>query len=339
MTAPAESPLPPWLEAALACPACRGPVMRTGGGWSCAACPRTFPVRLGLPDFRLEPDPYISIEDELAKTRRVLEGAEGFGWRALVERYYAITPENPPGLHRRYVRAMEGAVARGAGLVDRLATRLDGPPGGTLLDLGCGTCGLTAAAAARWPRVVGVDVALRWMAIGRRRLEEAGVAAPLLLANAESLPFRGGTFEAVVADAVLEHARRPADMVEETLRILSPGGPFLLTTNNRYGILPEPHVRLWGFGLLPRRWMAPVARRVRRTPYRARLLSRGEIERLLAGRGRVALPDFAPGALGPGRERARRWWERLRGFGPTRAALRRISPLFYVEGRKPRSKS
>ena len=116
-------------------------------------------------------------------------------------------------------------------------------------------------------------------------------------------------------------------------------GPFLLTTHNRYGLLPEPHVRLWGFGFLPRRWMEPVARRVRRTPYRARLLSRRELGRLLAGRGRVALPSLAPGALGPGRERVRRWWERLRRFPPTRAALRRVSPLFYLEGRKPRSQS
>lgn len=331
--------LPDWLEERLACPACGGPVAPAPGGRCCGSCGRSFPDRFGIPDFRLEPDPYISFEDEEAKVRRVLEGAEGAGWRELVERYYTITPENPPSLHRRYVRSMEAAFARAEGLLDRLERRFPDAPRTALLDLGCGTCGLTIAAAGRWPRTVGVDVALRWIAIGHRRQEEEGIEAPLLLANAEALPLHEGAVGAVVADAVLEHARRSRDLLDETLRVLAPGGGYLLTTNNRWSALPEPHVRIWGFGLLPRRWMEPAARRLRRTPYRARLHSPLELARVVAGRGRVTLPELAPGSLGPGRERARRAWEALRRFPPTRAVLRLVAPLFYIEGEKPRSQS
>ena len=331
--------MPDWLAGILACPRCRGPVERQSAGHRCVGCGRVFPDRFGIPDFRIERDPYIGVRDEEAKVGRLLEGMEGAGWRELVRRYYAMTPENPPQLHRRYARAMERSVARGGALLDRLARLHPGAPTGAILDLGCGTAGLTSVAAGRGSRVVGVDVALRWIVIGRRRLAEEDVRAPLLLAGAEALPFRDAAFDAVVADAVLEHVGQSAVMMDETIRVLAPGGGFLFTTNNRFSLLPEPHVRLWGFGFLPRRWMAPVARRLRRTPYQARLHGRGELTRLLGGRGRVVLPELAPGELGPDREPLRRAWERLRRFPPSRALLSRFGPLLYLEGRKPASQS
>ncbi|MGH7570240.1 MAG: methyltransferase domain-containing protein [Gemmatimonadota bacterium] len=333
------SDAPAWLASLLACPRCRAPLEREGSDHRCAGCGRVYPERFGIPDFRLEPDPHIGVREEEAKVRRLHAGAEGAGWRELVARYYAMTPENPPELHRRYVRSMERSVARGGGLLDRLTRAFPESRAGALLDLGCGTAGLAAAAAGRWSRVVGVDVALRWIVIGRQRLVEEGVRVPLLLANAEALPFREGAFDAVVADAVLEHVRRSAAMVDEAIRVLAPGGPFLFSTNNRYSLLPEPHVRLWGFGFLPRRWMEPVARGLRKTPYRAWLHGPSELTRVLGGRGRVALPDFAPGELGPDRERLRRIWERLRRFPPSRVLLSRFAPILYVEGRKPPSQS
>lgn len=333
------SDAPAWLAELLACPRCRAPVEREGRVHRCPGCGHAYPERFGILDFRLEPDPYIGIREEEAKVRRLLAGAEGAGWRELVARYYTMTPENPPELHRRYVGALERSVARGAGLVDRLTRRFPESGAGAFLDLGCGTAGLAAAAAGRWSRVVGVDVALRWLVIGRQRLVEEGVRAPLLLANAEALPFRRGVFDAVGADGVLEHVRRSEGMMDEAIRVLAPGGAFLLTTNNRYSLLPEPHVRLWGFGFLPRRWMEPVARRLRRTPYRARLHGRSELRRLVGGRGRIVVPGFAPGELGPEREPVRRIWELLRRFPPTRSLLFRFGPIFYVEGRKPPSQS
>ena len=52
---------------AFVCPACRGPVAREADAYVCAACPRRYPIVLGIPDFRLRPDPWISIEDDRAK--------------------------------------------------------------------------------------------------------------------------------------------------------------------------------------------------------------------------------------------------------------------------------
>jgi SAM-dependent methyltransferase len=66
----------------------------------------------------------------------------------------------------------------------------------------------------------------------------------VLRANAEALPFRDGTFDAVVATEVLEHLDEPRKLFQEASRILRPNGRFLLTTPNREA-LPYRILRLF----------------------------------------------------------------------------------------------
>jgi SAM-dependent methyltransferase len=294
---------------------------------------REFPVRFGIPDFRLEPDPYISIDREITKTLALTAGG-ALSFRELLTAYYRLSPENPPELHRHYVAAMEAAVGRGAALLRKLERRFPTLNCDSLLDVGCGTAGMTAAAARRCEQVVGVDVALRWLVIGRQRLVEEQIDAPLICANAEWLPFKPESFSAVVADAALEHVRDSVRMRDEIDRVLKVPGAFFLTTNNRYSILPEPHVHLWGFGLLPRRWMESVAWRVRKTPYKTRLHSRAELKHLFKGHGELLLPYFEEKELGARGERLRKWWDRIRQVGLLRFLLRGVVPQYFIAGRK-----
>lgn len=325
--------IPDWLDSMLCCPVCHGEVTKASNAYICMDCGKAYPVRYGIPDFRLAPDPYISIEAEIAKIERLLS-EPGLGFRALLSAYYVLSPENPPQLNHHYIAAMEGAVYRGAALLRKLQSRHPGGARGTFLDLGAGTAGLTAAATSRYARVVGVDVALRWLLMGRQRLAELGVEAPLICANAESLPFRSERFDAVVADAVLEHVRDSGMMRDHALRVLAPNGAFLFTTNNRYSILPEPHVRLLGFGLLPRKAMEWVAMKVRKTPYRVRLHSRRELRRLFKGVGSVELPSYEPGELGARNERLRRIWERMERLPAVSLVVGGVVPQYFISGRK-----
>ena len=301
--------VPEWLAARLVCPSCKGSLTVTGAGWSCRQCNKDYPVRRGIPDFRLAPDPYISIEDELVKIEKLFTGPKK-SFRELLSAYYVLSPENPPSLNRHYVGAMEAAVSRGRGVLRRHNSLFPSGEAGTLLDLGCGTAGLLVPAAEFFRRSVGADVALRWLLMGRERLREHGIEAPLICANAESLPFADSTFDAVVADAVLEHVRDVPAMRDETFRTLAPEGTFFFITNNRYSIMPEPHVHIPGFGLLPRAAMARVAWVVRKTPYRARLLSLRELRRVFRHVARITLPAYGPGELGQQNELLRRVWER-----------------------------
>jgi ubiquinone/menaquinone biosynthesis C-methylase UbiE/uncharacterized protein YbaR (Trm112 family) len=321
-----------WLEDLLVCPACASIVSRFDDAFTCSSCRRHYPVRYGIPDFRIAPDPYISIADEIRK----IEGfsAPGRSFVEMVKAYYELTPESPPELHSHYIAAMDAAVVRGAALIRKLQARFPAAGRHALLDVGCGTAGMSIAASAEYEHVVGIDVALRWLVMGKARLEEAGISLPLICANAEALPFRSGSFDAVVADAVLEHVRSSARMRDEAIRVLAPHGAYFFTTNNRYSILPEPHVRILGFGLLPRRFMEPVARKVRRTPYRTRLHSRRELLKLFKGKGDVLLPAYEEGELGGRHERVRRIWEKLRSVPVARALLARVVPQYFVAGQR-----
>src|SRR5206468_11846905 len=51
-------------------------------------------------------------------------------------------------------------------------------------------------------------------------------------ADAESLPLRDESFDAVVATEVLEPLDEPGRMLSEARRVLRPGGQFFMTTPN-----------------------------------------------------------------------------------------------------------
>ncbi|MFN2602137.1 MAG: methyltransferase domain-containing protein [Gemmatimonadaceae bacterium] len=322
----------PWLDELLACPACAKSLVRDDRSYHCAACERYYPIRFGIADFRLAPDPYISIDDEVKKIERFSSPHRSFA--ESVKKYYELTPESPSELHRHYLAAMDASVSRGAGILRKVRGRHPDLGRENLLDLGCGTCGMSIAAAREYTRVVGVDVALRWLVMASLRLEEEGIALPLVCANAESLPFKENVFDVVVSDAVLEHARDSTRMRDETIRVLNHGGAFFFTTNNRFSVLPEPHVRILGFGLLPRRVMERAAKAVRRTPYRARLHSRRELRRIFDGKGSVLLPSFEAGELGPQNERARKLWDRLRAIPGIATILGPFVPQYFITGAK-----
>lgn len=328
--------MPQWIEPLIVCPACRGEVEAGAGLFRCLACAAAYPVRYGIPDFRLWPDPYISVAAELTKIEKLLAPA-GASFRELLTRYYSLSPENPPELNVHYIAAMERSVTRGAALIRKLHEAAPKLSNDRFLDLGCGTAGLAVAATKEFREVAGVDVALRWLVIGRQRLNETGADArrvPLICANAEALPFRSATFTAVIGDAVIEHVRDSARMRDETIRVLAGDGAFFFTTNNRFSILPEPHVRILGFGLLPRRWMEKAALVVRKTPYKTRLHSRRELRGLFGSVGRVELPVYEPGELGPRNERARRIWDVIRRVPPIRWLLGPLVPQYFISGRK-----
>ena len=322
----------PWLDDLLACPACAKSLVRNDRSYHCTACDRYYPIRFGIPDFRLAPDPYISIDDEVEKIERFSSPRRSFA--ESVKKYYELTPESPPELHSHYLAAMEASVNRGAGILRNIRAKHPALGREKLLDLGCGTCGMSVAAAREYKRVVGADVALRWLVMASLRLEQEGVAVPLICANAESLPFKENVFDAVVSDAVLEHVRDSTQMRDETIRVLNHRGAFFFTTNNRFSVLPEPHVRILGFGLLPRKVMEPVAKIIRRTPYRTRLHSRRELRRVFDGTGSVLLPSFEAGELGPRHERVRKLWDRLRSIPGVATILGPFVPQYFITGEK-----
>jgi len=102
--------------------------------------------------------------------------------------------------------------------VAKLATKVDG----RLLDVGCdgGTLTEKVAGRARPERVVGVDISAKSLAYTITRRPQFDVA----VGDAEDLPFRDGTFEAIFCSEVMEHLENPDKMLSEVRRCLTPGG-------------------------------------------------------------------------------------------------------------------
>ena len=234
-------------DLAFVCPQCKGEIRNLPAAFHCPACLLDFPIICGIPDFRLQPDPYISLEADRAKGLHLWEAGQSRTFAQMLDYYYSITPEDPADLAVHWIAhaLVEVTIARDYLTESNLK-------GYSLLDIGCSTGGMVAAARDRFSLAVGVDCAFRWLVIGQLRLRELGVTAQLICANAEALPFANNQFDAVTAVDVIEHARDAAAMLRESRRTLRPQGELIGYTNNRYAPLPDPQVGLWCVGWLPK---------------------------------------------------------------------------------------
>jgi SAM-dependent methyltransferase len=327
------------------CPRCRGALEEadTEAAWACRGCGEAYPVVAGIPDLRVAPDPYIGFEADREKAKGLDRASPGRGFEELIDYYYAHTSVVPPQDAALYKRGLLAAESRARGALDNWQRHsLGAPARGAMLDLGCGTGPMLVAASGWFDRSVGIDIALRWLVVGKKRLEEAGVAAPLICACAEALPFPEGTLDVVAADSVIEHCRSPEDAAGEVARVLVPGGNWWLATPNRFSVGPDPHTGLIGGSMLPKGITAWYVRRKGGIPPKRRLFGLGTLKRLLNGAGFERTRVFVPGIP---REQKRHFkgtmklaisgYEAVRRTPVVRSVLYAFGPLLYaVAGRR-----
>lgn len=329
----------PQVDSALgyACPRCHGALASTPTAYACNACQSVFPVIMGIPDFRLLPDPWIGMVDDRDKAQRLVERTRGASLEAMVRAYWAMTPGTPDSLASRFVEHVIGAERRSREWLATIdsATRVDG----AWLDLGTGTGDLAVVVAEQGIRAVGIDIAMRWLVVAKRRAELAGASVDFVCCNAEHLPFADSSFARVASVGTLEHCIDASRALGESRRVLVAGGDARVRTVNRYTIMPEPHVGVWGVGYVPRR-MADryVQWRSGQRYEHHRPLSSRELRSGLRSAGfRDVRVDAAPmlsserarlGALGW----ASAGYDRARTTPIARGALRVIAPLLEASG-------
>jgi ubiquinone/menaquinone biosynthesis methyltransferase len=103
-----------------------------------------------------------------------------------------------------------------------------------VLDLASGTGDLAFAAAARAPRVVGLDVTLRMLQLARIKQSSRAVAnVRFVTGDMVMLPFVDGRFTVVTTGYGLRNVPDLSGSVREIRRVLAPGGRLLSLDFNR----------------------------------------------------------------------------------------------------------
>jgi SAM-dependent methyltransferase len=98
------------------------------------------------------------------------------------------------------------------------------PPGGSWLDVGCGTGALaqTVLALAAPSEVLGIDPSPAYVAFARSRANDPRVRFEV--GDAQALQAASATFDAVVSGLVLNFVPEPDRAVSEMVRVARPGG-------------------------------------------------------------------------------------------------------------------
>jgi len=110
-------------------------------------------------------------------------------------------------------------------------------PEARVLEVGCGSGGLLRRLAVQARLVVGVDLSEEGLRLARVRIPDASCTL-LIRAGATALPFEAASFDAVVAQHLLEHLPDPIEGIREWRRVLRPGGLLALVTPN--ALFPDP---------------------------------------------------------------------------------------------------
>ena len=322
------------LTTYLCCPLCRGGLVRLPEAYECLPCRRAYPIVCGIPDFRVSTLAHFDPTADLETAGLLMEEEPLLDFEALLHLYYKLHPEPTDELHEIHLAHLAGEQDQAQTALDLIEGQRPFVAGDLVLEVGCGLGHYLATAADRVEHVVGVDLSVAFLVLARKRLGGRGL---LVAAEAEHLPFRDGTYAAVIAADVLEHLADQRRSLEEIGRVLSPGGSLFLSTPNRYSLAPEPHVALWGVGFLPRTWASRyVERRIGRS-YRVLLLSSYAIRQLLRrtfpGSARLLLPGLSARQLehfSPLKRRLARAYLTLRHLPLVRNFFYLFGPFFHI---------
>ena len=127
-------------------------------------------------------------------------------------------------------------------------------PGQRVLDVAGGTADLAIRFARRvgaTGEVVLTDINSAMLALGRDRMLDAGIVAPAVQCDAESLPFPDSHFDCVSVAFGLRNMTHKDRALAEMFRVLRPGGRLLVLEFSRVWQALQPLYDAYSFRVLP----------------------------------------------------------------------------------------
>jgi 2-polyprenyl-3-methyl-5-hydroxy-6-metoxy-1,4-benzoquinol methylase len=263
------------------CPKCHGKLVKSASQLICNACHSKYEMIAGIPDLRVTGSSWIDFNKDRNKARILYKKSKNISLEETVFSVYAAregwTSER---INLRTQQVMMAVEKRRPDVISWLQPCMVN--NGIFLDLGCGPGMLVAAAAKEGFNGVGIDVSMEWLVVAQKMISEMGGEPVLAAAMAENLPLASNSMQGIVSLDVIEHVGDVGSYLEQISRVLAPQGYAALTTPNRYSLTPEPHVFVWGVGMIPRCWQKSYVRWVSGKDYDyTTLLSSFELARLL----------------------------------------------------------
>jgi ubiquinone/menaquinone biosynthesis C-methylase UbiE len=133
----------------------------------------------------------------------------------------------------------------------RIVERLELREGFSVLEVAVGTgANLSYVKERIGPRgkIFGIDISEGMLEKCKRNMREEGIEADLVLGNAENLPYKDGSFDAVLHFGAINFIHDKKKAVEEAVRVAKPGAkivfgdeyfPFFGTFRSVANLLPE----------------------------------------------------------------------------------------------------
>ena len=283
-----------------ACPLCHAPLSHPNGleYYACQTCKKEYASCAGIPDFRVFPDPFFSVEEDRRRSELIIGELDRCDFSQLLEYYWSLSEITPPLLRRKFVRSALLGEHRAQRILSSFEDGTFKTPikARRVLDVGSGNGNFLVVAAQHFPQVIGIDIGMRHLQISRRRFIDRSVPVPALACCcAEHLPFPDSYFDLIVMSSTLEFVRDQEKVLRECVRTLAPEGSLYIQTVNRYSIARDPYSYLWGVGFLPRGWQAGYVRWRRQAVYsHIKTISLRELKHLTAnqfGDREISLPD------------------------------------------------
>ena len=193
----------------------------------------------------------------------------------------------------------EQGIRRGETMVSFYESEVESLKDKSVLDLGCGTGGISIAFSHNADYLVSSDLRKERVGLVRNRFDTNDVSnADVALLNGLEIPFRDSSFDLVIMNGVLEWLGINADGedpksiqekgLRECARVLKKEGKLYLAIENRWYpkyLLRDPHAHLPAVDFLPRSVANLISRALKGVSYRNYLYSWSALDRLLQKTG------------------------------------------------------
>lgn len=291
----------------LRCPVCEQGIFIHDDRCECTSCKKTFPIIVGIPDFRLTLNQQRRASEQ-QHIDIILNKYDKLNFNDIMKDFIARTTD--PGLLDLDTQYMLGWKSRGAKQLAKIKALfqkqaswgqfVENSKHGIYIDVGCGKGAMLATMASRFRFAIGIDRSMTYLILAKKLAQEIGLENVVLMAGEnESMPFVDDCVDFITAIDVIEHVGDQEKGLNEDFRILKSGKHFFLNSPNRYNLFTlEDHVQVWGVGFMPRSFMESYVYMVSKRKYTGiRLLSYFELSRLLKQHSRklniegIILPD------------------------------------------------